>query len=106
MELIFKTQQTPQVAVVKTALMMEGTGGSVTVMVELLNNTDRDVEDLAVSIAAKDELAEVVDQAEILAGTLPPLERRLLTFKFRQKAEDLTFLELRVKHAGFKDRQT
>ena len=105
MELIFKTFQTPQVSVLKSALMLEGPGGSVSVMAEVYNHSDREVEDLAVAVATKDELAEVVDQAEVVVGFLAPLEKKLINFKLRQRAEDIAFLELRVRHAGHKDRQ-
>ncbi|MBM3271651.1 MAG: hypothetical protein FJZ01_28795 [Candidatus Sericytochromatia bacterium] len=99
MELVFKTTQTLQASLLKTAVMVEEPGGSISVVAEVYNHSDREIEGLAVTLAAKNELADVIDEAEVGIGFIPPLEKRLVSFKLG-RTDKLAILDLQLKQTG------
>jgi hypothetical protein len=100
MELLIKSSQTAQVAIIKTTVMLEGDGNAVSISAEVENSAASATDGVAVSVATKNEVCDVLCEAEAIIGTLAPAERRVLNFKVMQDAKSLYAIELTAKHAS------
>ena len=100
MEIFIKSCPTAQLAFVKVAALVEGQGGNLTVIAEIMNTTDSDLEGVAVKVANAIHPGGAIDETEVDIGFLAPLARQTLTFKLPQRSEDTVLIDLIARHRG------
>jgi hypothetical protein len=97
MELLIKYTQTPQVILAKSAVTFGDDRNVVSLMAEIENQSAFDAEGVSVAVTTKNDVVEILCEAEAIIGTLPAGERRVLSFKLTQGADSLYAIDIAVR---------